>query len=323
MSRRRPSAKDSHAAGERATGDVSVVIPCYNGAAFLRQTLDSVLAQSRPPREVLVVDDGSTDDSAAIAASFGPPVRVISQENQGESVARNRGLDEAAGAWVAFLDADDLWEPEKLERQLAAAGPEHVAVHCNLRVFGAQAEETRLQDVPDLYELAAVAVRNDFRMSSTLMVRRAAAPRFATWTRYGEDTLYLMDLLSVGPFALAEEPLARIRKHGGNQSASPTANVGWHEARLGWLERRPDLDPAVAAAIRAGWYRRLRKTADDLLWARQWDALAEVRRHMTRFRGESAEVDAYLRRPLLPRWAYRLRDVIKGRRTPAAGEAGR
>ena len=96
--------------------NVSVITPCYNGARFLAQTLASVLEQTRPPLEVLVVDDGSTDDSATIAESFGPPVRVIRQPNQGESVARNRALSEARGTHVLFLDADDLLEKTSLER---------------------------------------------------------------------------------------------------------------------------------------------------------------------------------------------------------------
>lgn len=82
---------------------VSVVIPCYNGAPFLRETLESALNQTHPPLEVVVIDDGSTDDSAAIAESFGPPVRVIRQENQGESVARNWGMN-PRGRWQLWND---------------------------------------------------------------------------------------------------------------------------------------------------------------------------------------------------------------------------
>jgi glycosyltransferase involved in cell wall biosynthesis len=91
---------------------ISVITPCYNGAKYLRETIESVLAQTYPPLEMIVVDDGSTDDSAAIAESFGPPVRVIRQTNQGESTARNRGIAEARGDYLHFLDADDLLHPE-------------------------------------------------------------------------------------------------------------------------------------------------------------------------------------------------------------------
>lgn len=100
---------------------VSIIIPCYNGSKFIRATLESALGQTRLPHEIIVIDDGSTDDSAAIAESFGPPVRVIRQKNQGESVARNRGLGEAVGTHVLFLDADDLLWPESLERLSSAA----------------------------------------------------------------------------------------------------------------------------------------------------------------------------------------------------------
>jgi hypothetical protein len=107
---------------------VSIITPCYNGARFIRTTLDSALGQSYAPLEVLVVDDGSTDESAAIAESMGAPVRVIRQANQGESVARNRALAEARGTHVLFLDADDLLEPWALERLVAALEPRPDAV---------------------------------------------------------------------------------------------------------------------------------------------------------------------------------------------------
>jgi hypothetical protein len=100
--------------------EVSLVIPCYNGEPFLAATIESVLAQTFAPLEVIVVDDGSTDASAAIAERFGPPVRLIRQANQGESVARNRGIAEARGTHLLFLDADDLLGPEALSRLATA-----------------------------------------------------------------------------------------------------------------------------------------------------------------------------------------------------------
>src|SRR6187397_1072894 len=98
---------------------ISIITPCYNGSRYIRETLQSALAQTHPPLEVIVIDDGSTDDSAALAENAGPPVRVIRQTNQGESVARNRGIAEARGSHVLFLDADDMLEPESLSRLTA------------------------------------------------------------------------------------------------------------------------------------------------------------------------------------------------------------
>ena len=96
---------------------VSVIIPVYNGARFLRAALESVFAQTYRPLEVIVIDDGSADDSGVIAQSF-PEVRYIRQENQGVAAARNNGLKAARGEFFAFLDQDDLWTPEKLKLQL-------------------------------------------------------------------------------------------------------------------------------------------------------------------------------------------------------------
>src|SRR5688572_33231336 len=98
---------------------VSVVIPAYNAAAFIRETIDSALAQTYRDFEVIVVNDGSTDDTMARLREFGSRIRVHEQSNSGVATARNSGVKIATGSWIAFLDSDDLWMPQKLERQLA------------------------------------------------------------------------------------------------------------------------------------------------------------------------------------------------------------
>jgi len=97
---------------------VSVVLPTYNRARWLPRTLDSILAQSYPPAEVLVVDDGSTDDTEEIVRSYPNTVRYLPQANAGVSAARNHGIKKSVGQWIAFADSDDLWHPYKLEVQL-------------------------------------------------------------------------------------------------------------------------------------------------------------------------------------------------------------
>jgi len=96
---------------------VSVIVPVYNGGRYLRAALESVFAQTYRPIEVIVVDDGSTDDSGTIAQSF-PEVRYIHQTNQGVAAARNNGIEAARGEFFAFLDQDDLWTTDKLRVQV-------------------------------------------------------------------------------------------------------------------------------------------------------------------------------------------------------------
>jgi len=96
---------------------VSIIIPAYNAEAFINDAIESVLAQDYRPIEVIVVDDGSSDETAFIAEKFGPPVVCHRQKNGGPPVARNRGLQIARGEYIGFLDADDLYEPGRIKLQ--------------------------------------------------------------------------------------------------------------------------------------------------------------------------------------------------------------
>ncbi len=97
---------------------VTAIIPVYNGAALIRRSIESVLRQTRPADELIVVDDGSTDATGRIARDYGARVRCLRQNNRGAAAARNLGAREAASEWIAFLDHDDEWLPEKLQRQM-------------------------------------------------------------------------------------------------------------------------------------------------------------------------------------------------------------
>ncbi|MFC1452059.1 glycosyltransferase family 2 protein [Verrucomicrobiota bacterium] len=99
---------------------VSCIVPAFNAERFLGEAVDSILGQTYRPIEVIVVDDGSTDRTADVASGYGDQIVYVRQLNAGPAAARNEGLTRAKGAYVAFLDADDLWHPEKLSRQMAA-----------------------------------------------------------------------------------------------------------------------------------------------------------------------------------------------------------
>jgi glycosyltransferase involved in cell wall biosynthesis len=98
---------------------ISTIVPLYNTRAYIVEAIDSILAQTRPADEIIVVDDGSTDGGAELLAGYGSKVCVIRQAHAGGATALNRGITEATGDAIAFLDADDLWARDKLERQQA------------------------------------------------------------------------------------------------------------------------------------------------------------------------------------------------------------
>lgn len=116
---------------------VSTIIPLYNGSRFIRDAVRTALGQTYPSIEVIVVDDGSQDDSASIVASEFPAARLIRQENAGVSAARNAGVNAAQGEYVAFLDQDDYWLPNKIERQMKAIAqdPKIGLVHSEVTHF--------------------------------------------------------------------------------------------------------------------------------------------------------------------------------------------
>jgi glycosyltransferase involved in cell wall biosynthesis len=93
---------------------ISVLIPCYNAGPYIGEALESALGQTRPPHEVIVIDDGSTDDGADVVRGFGARVRYDLQDRRGIAAARNRALAQASGDWIAFLDADDIWPENSL-----------------------------------------------------------------------------------------------------------------------------------------------------------------------------------------------------------------
>ncbi len=289
---------------------VSVIIPCRNGAAFLREALDSVLAQTQPPREVIVVDDGSADGSGAIAESYGPPVRVLRQENLGPSAARNRGIEQARGDWLAFLDADDVWEPTKLEKQIAALRPGVACVHTEWSGFGARttASDVRAVSEPERYSPESLLLERWHFNTSTLLVASGLPARFPTWATWGEDKLYFLDVLQCGRAVLVSERLVRTRYHDTSLTAAPGARAAWYDTYAQWLDRNADrLDAETLAKVRAGMVARALRHAWPAYWARNWEEFVPLRRFLQQY-GEGPEVRRLLRRRVYPRWLYALKD---------------
>ena len=203
---------------------VSVVIPCYNHARYLGEALESTLAQTVHPIEVIVVDDGSTDDTAAVTARY-PSVRYVHQANQGLSAARNTGLHLSRGAHIVFLDADDRLLPEALGAGLRAfeAAPDSAFVYGTFRWTDGESEVTGQPEVselgPDPY--LAMLRRNYISMHATVMYRRgslAAIGGFATDLRACEDYDVFLRLTRCHPIHRHDEVVAEYRQHDTNMS---------------------------------------------------------------------------------------------------------
>jgi glycosyltransferase involved in cell wall biosynthesis len=153
---------------------VSIVIPVYNAAAFVREAVDSALAQTHPDTEVIVIDDGSTDETPAILAAYGNRIRVHRQRNTGVGGARNTATQLATGEWLAFLDADDVWAPRKIETQLDAVG-DGAWVYTNRFNFGARGPLPELQSdvtlMTDGDVFVPLLLRGNFITLSSAMMR--------------------------------------------------------------------------------------------------------------------------------------------------------
>jgi len=264
------------------TPRVSVVIPTYNRRESVGRALDSVLAQQPAPFEVLVVDDGSSDGTEALFAAPPPGVRYLRQPNRGASSARNHGIREARGEWIAFLDSDDVWLPGKLAAQLAHLEGAKVC-------FSAAVDERgeRLDDLPQM----TGADRGEARIGAddpafflharhpfiqSALIERAAlldAGGFDEGLRVAEDTKLLYELVSSLGFVAVLEPGVRVTR----------------EREVAGLS--DDLDPETAR-VRYRCYARVQSEFADKLAGRLPQAAATLRRNRAFFASRWAELAA-------------------------------
>jgi glycosyltransferase involved in cell wall biosynthesis len=200
---------------------VSVIIPCFNHAASLNRALKSAAGQSRPPTEIIVIDDASSDDSVAVARAFAAqslvPIKVVALErNGGPARARNAGWAEAVGGLVAFLDADDAWHPRKLEFQVPIFEHDPSLALCGHSFVVEPQEDAPFAEIKSVafrpFTASELLRRNRFPTPG-VMLRRDLRERFRNDQRYGEDYLLWLEIvLGGGRAALMNIPLLRLHK---------------------------------------------------------------------------------------------------------------
>jgi glycosyltransferase involved in cell wall biosynthesis len=293
---------------------VSVVIPAFNAAPFIEETLESVIRQSAVTSEIIVVNDGSTDNTCELVSRYGARVRLINQSNCGVSAARNLGVSHSTGEWIAFLDADDLWSASKLSRQLEVVnGRENVdVVHSWYRFIG---DCNAIPEPPsewtcNQYTTRAMLVNT--MLPSCIMVRRSRCVPFRQWADVAADKVFVSDLLLYGArFHFLNEPLTLYRKHNaamtrviGAMSRSLDQKLRWARDVLAQVnEQRGDLVVSELLHWRA-------KEVEAQKWLRRWDRYWELRRDLARRWPASMSVPQVLKERVWPRWAYAVRDRV-------------
>lgn len=267
---------------------VSIVIVTYNKADMLAGSIRSVLRQTYRPIEILVVDDGSTDRTAEVVRSFGAQVKYLLKENGGTGSARNLGIAEARGEFVAFLDGDDLWLPRKIEIQMAAfrKEPELAAVQCGAYYVDNRLEvlETRTcrPERDTLWDF--LMFRNLPAFASCVVIPKKVLDRIGG---FGTDLVILSDwdmvcrLAKAGTLRSVPELLVLYRQHPGNQSQNVEIHIDSGERSLKRFFAAADLEPGLKAregrvrarfyGMIAGGYARNHDWNKAFLWT--WKAL--------------------------------------------------
>jgi len=244
--------------------DVSVIIPSYNRAHLIGETIESVLSQTLAPAEVIIVDDGSSDDTAGVVARFGLRARYHRIENVGPSAARNIGVSLASSYWIAFCDSDDLWLPTKLERQLRlhSLDPtiEYSFTDFSFIVSGEWLSRSRFAEAPiGFWEPGRRTLGNKIWVYDASLYGRilrfhpVAVPavlmtkglfdRLGGYDRrfsrsLAEDLEFTLRCVGAAPVGVLAESLVGVRKHAGNRSSD---NIG------SWLDEIIILEHAIAA----------------------------------------------------------------------------
>ena len=275
---------------------VSIIVPCFNSAAYVGDALESALAQSSPALEVIAVDDGSQDDSSKVIRAFGSRVTLISQRNSGVSAARNAALDRSRGEYVLFLDADDLLDPEAVRTLTAATHPARPGVVLmGYRDFGPDVDAGRPPQLFDFPDFFPAIIRGNFGPNHTRLIPRAAAIAaggFPVGMKIYEDWHFWTRVALLGtPLVSLPYVGALYRRHPASCLAAPReADVAAGYLALATLQcaRIPEERPDVLAAhgdllFWSGWTAYRRATAAGI-GARETAALAHALEQIARRR---------------------------------------
>ena len=232
---------------------ISVVIPSYNGAHFLPKSIESVLAQDEVVEEIVVVDDGSTDNTADVVAQYAPRVRYVFQSNKGLAGARNTGIREASSEWVALLDCDDWWMPSKIREQKRAIQQNTVLVYTGILLVNSDGSTSVSRATPPEALWPQLRTKN-LITPSTVIIRKDALLKIGGFNesiRACEDWDLWVRLFPYGSFEAVSEPLTAYRVVSGSLSSNPERMLNTFQSILDTT-----LLNGLSGVQRAIWRRR-------------------------------------------------------------------
>lgn len=328
---------------------VCILTPCYNGMPYLPQALDSALAQTHRPAQIVVVDDGSTDDSVACVRQYQAQhphagIELVQRPNGGEVAARNTGLDHIRrtqrAAWVAMLDADDWWEPDKLAKQLLAAqqagpdcvlvhtgtvpefppGMEHLRTHRNTDPRAHPAARRVGRCLPALLEPGSIG-------HPSILVRRDALESVGGYDPefpHACDVNLYFHLARLGSFAYVPENLLHYRIHPRQTSFNFKLDQTRYQIKVidDFFRQHPEDERAVGRdKIDAERARFIEMKLESLYWRRRLADFRALLAFAHDKRIDSSAIRRWKRRAILPDWLIHLRDRLSAspRQAPDAG----
>lgn len=307
---------------------VAVLIPCYNAADYLVQALDSAISQTHLPAQIIIVEDGSTDNSRDIARRYvaehdstGIEFVLIEQANQGEAASRNNGINRATTTWIANLDADDWWEPSKLERQIEvanSAGPECVLVHTGCKKVYPDGRTTTSSMAGASRKVGWVtrALLEPVSMAHpSVMFRRDAIQNIGGYNpdikRACDYDMY-MRMSAVGTFAFVEEYLVNYRAHPNQLSAVPVEQTRERDsAILRFFENHPDkLEEIGSATINAALAEHVAIKLESMWWQRRLPEFRQLLSYADEMSFNNAAIERWKQKSRWPNWLIRLKDRL-------------
>ncbi len=311
---------------DRPDNTVSVLMPCYNGMPYLPEALDSALAQTHRVLEIIVVDDGSSDNSAEAVRDYAKrhedfEIRLIQQANGGEPCARNTGIGQAKGAWVAMLDTDDWWDATKLQKQLAAAqqaGPECVMVHTGVvhHFPDGRVEEKDLDAPARRTGWCTEALLEPTSIGHpSIMVRREALERIGGYDesfKQACDIDMYFRLSAVGTFAFVPEHLFHYRIHPKQMSASQVDQIGYHHRAVRkFFAAHPDIGKRIGLhKVEAALAKHVAVKLGSLYWRRRLKEFRQLLAYAREEQIDSGEIRDWRRRAMVPDWLIRWKDRV-------------